>query len=63
MLPGFTACRPLGLLPLAFNLLPIFNMNPTNFYPVKYFVEISEADLTGTINSINLINLINLINM
>jgi hypothetical protein len=60
MLPGFSACQHPGLFPLAFNLLPIFNMNPTNFYPVKYFVEISEADLTGTINSINLINLINM---
>jgi hypothetical protein len=29
-------------------------MNPINFYPVKYFVEISEADLTGTINLVNI---------
>jgi len=29
-------------------------MNPINFYPVKYFVEISQADLTGTINLVNL---------
>jgi hypothetical protein len=37
-------------------------MSPINFYPVKYFVEISEADLTGAINSINSINSINQIN-
>ena len=49
MLPGFTAAG----LP-AFCLLPIFNINPINFYPVKYFVEISEADLAGTINLVNL---------
>ena len=54
MLPGFTACRPPGLFPLTFILLPIFNMNPINFYPVKYFVEISESDLTGTINLVNI---------
>jgi len=29
-------------------------MNPINFYPIKYFVEISQADLTGTINLIDL---------
>jgi hypothetical protein len=29
-------------------------MNPINFYPVKYFVEISESDLTGTINLVNI---------
>jgi hypothetical protein len=29
-------------------------INPINFYPVKYFVEISEADLTGTINLVNM---------
>ena len=36
-------------------------MNLINFYPVKYFVEISEADLTGAIYSINSINSINLV--
>jgi len=54
MLPGFIASRPPDLFPLAFSLLPKFNMNPINFYPVKYFVEISEADLTGTINLVNM---------
>jgi len=38
------------LSPLAFILLP---SSSTNFYPVKYFEEISEANLTGSINLIN----------
>jgi hypothetical protein len=33
------------------NLLPLSSIN---FYPVKYFEEISEADLTGAINLINM---------
>ena len=41
-------------IPITFSLLLIFNMNPINFYPVKYFVEISEVDLTGTINLVNM---------
>jgi hypothetical protein len=38
-------------------MVDLFNwdnpINLINFYPVKYFVEISEADLTGTINLVN----------
>jgi hypothetical protein len=50
MHPGFPSCQLSGPLPSTFNLLPNFDMNPINFYPVKYFVEISEADLSGAIN-------------
>ena len=60
-LMAFLKLRKLGLLKsddlINFMIQKLIDLrsplNSINFYPVKYFVEISEADLTGAINTVN----------
>jgi len=55
---GTGRAKALGPAPHSISYEPS-TINLFNFYPVKYFAEISAANLTWAINPLNLINLIN----